>query len=192
MNTTKTILFYIVLCTSAAVLGSLLYFRGKEWIIIRWPSYVATPLAHNEIHVETTKKKVRLSFWHYHRWNYETIDILWSNNIAENIQYLIRSLLTLLEEEQVLEKKASLQSATQSLSGNNVYLSFDRTPFNEEAPTFDKLMIIESILKTVRENGITIPNIYFLVHHQPMKDVHLDFSLAWPLEGFITAHKQQE
>src|SRR5690606_23993747 len=98
--------------------------------------------------------------------------------------------LTLLEEEQVLEKKASLQSVTQSISSNDVYISFDRTPFNEDAPTFDKLMIIESILKTLRENGITIPNIYFLVHHQIMKDLHLDFSHAWPIEGFLNAHNQ--
>lgn len=184
MYTPKKIILYAMLCLCTFSTSALVYFMGKEWIIIRWPSYTAFPL-HNERTVETTKKRVKLFFWHYGRWNHETVDILWSSCAPKNTQYIIRSLLTLLEEEEALEKKASLQSVAQSLCANDIYLSFDRPPFNEESSTFQKLMIIESILKTLRENAAAPPNIYFLVHHQPMKDTHLDFSDPWPLEGFV-------
>ena len=184
MSKSKMLLLYLLLCICSVITSSFLYFVGKEWIIIRWPSYITEPL-NDDIHQEAIKKKVRLSFWQHARWNHETIDIAWSQNTSQAMQYIIRSLLTLLEEEQVLEKKISLQSVAPSSSGNDVYISFDRKPFNEEAPMFEKLMIIESIVKTMRENGISTPNIYFLVHHQSIKDLHLDFSHPWPLEGFL-------
>ena len=65
------------------------------------------------------------------------------------------------------------------MSENNqfVYLSFDRPLFNEENSTNSKLMLIEALFKTLRDNGIKIQGIIFLIHHQEMLDPHLDFSI---------------
>lgn len=162
-------------------MGIVLYCIGKEYIIIRWPQYAT--YAQESSH-EVIKKKITLHFWNNNRWNNETVDALWPSETHHCIQALVQPLLTLMEEEQIINKKIMLQSTACSLSGNDVYLSFDRAPFNKESSTLEKLMVIESILKTVRGNGITVPNVYFLVHHQTLKDPHLDFSCAWPLTGF--------
>lgn len=179
----KMFIFYLTLSVFFCLLGCFIYFVGNEWIIVRWPTY--TNSYNNKTGSEIVKKKIRLFFWQHQRWNHETIDILSSNNNLQTIHYLVSALLTLLEEEQILEKKVSLQAVVSSISGNDLYISLDRIPFNDASSTFDKLMIIESMLKTLRENGATIPNIYFLVHHQVMQDVHIDFSHVWPLEGFL-------
>ena len=52
---------------------------------------------------------------------------------------------------------------------------------------FKKWMMIEGVLKTLRENNITVKDVHFLVQHQPLSDPHLDFSVAWPLHGFINS-----
>ena len=135
--------------------------------------------------MKVAKKDVWLMYWHNKKWNKEKIQILWSNDKAKNIQYLVSSWLNLLEEELVIKKKISLQTVLLTSSGNIAYLSFDRNIFSRKYSTHEKLMLIEGLLKTIRENDITLQGIYFLVHHQIMDDYHLDFSNPWPLYGFL-------
>jgi hypothetical protein len=100
------------------------------------------------------------------------------------MQYLINAWLTLLDEENVMSKKVTLQSALMSAHGH-LYVSFDRNPFDENSPTYDTWMWIEGLLKTIRENEPSIQSVHFLVHHHPMEDNHLDFSNPWPITGFL-------
>ena len=72
-----------------------------------------------------------------------------------------------------------------SASGNDAYISFDRAIFAKNESTFDKWMWVEWLLKTIRMAQIGIAQIHVFVHHQPLIDVHLDFSQAWPTHGFI-------
>lgn len=67
------------------------------------------------------------------------------------------------------------------------YLSFDRNPFGKEQSTFEKWIWVESLLKTVRIADVPLQSIYFLAYHQPLHDVHLDFSISWPVVGFFKA-----
>lgn len=135
--------------------------------------------------IQITKKKVTRVYWHNESWHAEETELLWSEDKAEIVLRLITSWLSLLDEEKVMEKKVSVQSAVLTQSGVEVYLSFDRNPFNKNQSTYEKLMWIEGILKTIRENGIHIQQIQFLVHHQPLHDFHLDFSNPWPITGFL-------
>jgi len=79
----------------------------------------------------------------------------------------------------------SLQNVLISIDETEVYISFDRNLLNEENSTKEKLMLIESLLKTLRDNEITVQQVHLLVHHQEMLDSHLDFSHAWPIIGFL-------
>jgi hypothetical protein len=169
------------LCIATLISGILLYAISREYIIIRWPQPGRTKDIQEQ---EKTKKKVTLHFWHHNRWHSETVDVLWPATTQGAIQATVQPLLALMEEEAIINKKTSLQSTACSLSGNEAYVSFDHAPFNKESSTLEKLMIVESILRTIRGNGITVPNVYFLVHHQALKDPHLDFSCAWPSSGF--------
>jgi hypothetical protein len=46
-------------------------------------------------------------------------------------------------------------------------------------------MLIEGLFKTIALNNIHVAQVQLLVHHQLLQDAHLDFSLPWPIHGFI-------
>jgi len=155
----------------------------QEIIIIRWP--FLTP--ESRTITSTTKKEVSLFFWHNHIWHQEKKEILWHETTSTNIHNLINNLFILLEEEQIMPKKTSVQSVLIAPSGRTAYVSFDQSPFLKNHITYEKWLIIEGILKTIRENSTDIDTIQFLVRHTPFHDQHLDFSKPWPITGF---HKQ--
>lgn len=179
----------ILLMLVSIFFGSLYFAYSQGWIIIHYPSY-KTQVKQTEINLKAEKKQVRLLFWHNNKWLSESVEILITQNPAQTLQHLINNWLNLLDEEQFMQKKVTLQSALIRSDNRNshideAYLSFDRNPFDEESSTYQKLMWVESLLKTIRENGIVLQKIRFLVHHQIMQDNHLDFSNAWPLAGFL-------
>lgn len=166
------------------IAGITLYALTNEWIIIRNPLHLLNnksdfPLA------SITKKRVTLWYWHNDAWHHEQTDIIWSNESQQNLNHLLTSWLTMVDEEHIVDKKISLQSTLVAPSTSDVYFSFDRSPFNQEDSTYTKLMLIEGILKTIAGNDIKINRVHFLVHHAPLIDQHLDFSAGWPLKGFI-------
>jgi hypothetical protein len=166
------------------IFGFLFFAFYNNWIILFLPSYNIESVD-KKTSVKQEKRDVALYFWKDKRWNKEEINLLWSkDNDAENIKYLINGWLNLTEEESHIPA-ANLQSVLISSSGQQAYLSFDRNPLPQEGPVYDKLMFIEGILKTIRENGVNIQGVFFLAHHQIMRDYHLDFSKAWPVNGFF-------
>jgi len=176
--------YFLGILISSFMLGGLFFLLYHGWLIIRYPSY-KTEAKQCLRNMKSSKRKIVLEYWHKKKWNKEKIDLLWTGDKSKNIQYLINSWLTLLDEEDAMKKKISLQAVLLSASGNKAYLSFDRNPFSKGCSTFEKLMWIESLLKTLRENEIQLQSIYFLVHHQIMEDYHLDFSNPWPINGFL-------
>ena len=175
---------YILVSTTAFILGALLFALYNGWIIVRYPSYhseVAEQLSKKAV----VKKDVKLIFWHNNKWHTENTHLIWQYDKARTLDYLINTWLTLLDEDSIMDKKVSLQAALLASSDQEPYLSFDRPPFTKAASTFEKWMWIEGLLKTIRENGIALQRVHFLVHHQPMRDSHLDFSHPWPVTGFL-------
>lgn len=176
----------IVLC----ILFSGIYFAyNHNLIIIQYPWALRTSVSIP--HASASKKTIKRIFWNRGSWNQETTDIIWSENKAETIQHLVNSWLTLLDEERVMTKKVSVQSVIISSSGAEAYISFDRNPFDKGSSTYQKSMWVEGLLKTLRDNAIKIQHIQFLVHHQPMHDVHVDFESPWPLGGFLELPKKK-
>lgn len=181
MNTKKL----LILSTICAISGALFYALHQGWIIIN------TSLAKPEYKAEqahkpaTTQKKATLYYWHHDAWHHESNELVWTSHNAQNVVYLVNSWLSLLDDEKITTKKVSLQTAMFSPTGNELYISFDRSLLSKEATTYEKWMLIESLLKTLRENGIAPHLIRFLINHQPMIDAHLDFNSPWPIHGFI-------
>jgi hypothetical protein len=130
------------------------------------------------------KKQVMLHYFHGDKWKMEKQEMLWQHNSEKNIFHLVNTWLALLDEEHITTKKTTLQSALVTPSGT-IYLSFDRNVFNKEEMIFKKWMLVEGLLKTIalHNNGIT--HVQFLVQHQQLVDAHLDFSIPWPVHGFI-------
>jgi hypothetical protein len=179
----KNLFIVSVLC---ACTGALLYAYCNEWIIVRWPSMLTNAQSHDYPYT-VQKKECLFFYWQNNAWKTEKVSLIWTDDVVHNCTYLLNSWLTFLDEERIMDRKVSLQTAIIHASGKELFLSFDRSPFNPHSTTFEKWMWIEGVLKTVRENGITVPLIHFLEHHQPLHDTHLDFTNPWPLEGFITS-----
>lgn len=178
--------YYSILVIVSMVCGLLLYAYTHEWIIIQYPAHMTAPeSAHQIVANQTIKKRVKLIFWRHGKWNTEHQELIWTPQTNTNIHYLINSWLTLLDEETILDKKVTVQTVIMNASGQEAYLSFDQNPLNPELSTHAKLMIIEGLLKTLRDNGIKITSVRLLVHHQPLVDDHLDFANPWPLTGFL-------
>lgn len=131
------------------------------------------------------KKQIAQHYFHANKWKTEKQEMLWQDNIEKNIFHIINAWLVLLDEEHIIAKKTTLQSALVTQSGT-VYLSFDHNILGKEETIFKKWMLIEGLLKTIASNDIVITHVQFLVQHQPLQDAHLDFSLPWPVCGFIS------
>ncbi len=163
--------------------GAATYAYLHGWIIITYPvqhslldTKSATPAG--------SKKKVLMSYWQQGKWYTEAQESMCPLNKSEHIHYLINCWLNILAEEQIMDKKVSLQTALIPASGNDVYLSFDHNPLPEECSTFELYMWVEGLLKTLRENVAGINNVQLLVNHQPLQNNLLDFSNPWPITGF--------
>ena len=182
MNT-KKLLTLSALC---ALSGILFYAINRGLIIINTPLTTHPCKTTEPAHIsQAPHKKATLFFWHHNAWHQETTQLVWGEYSGQNIAYLINSWLALLDDEKLTSKKVSLQTAMLNPSGNELYISFDRSLFSKESTTHEKWMLIEGLLKTLRENGITSTAVRFLIHHQSMIDAHLDFNSPWPIHGFL-------
>ncbi len=169
----------IITCILCLISGMLFWCYMQEIIIIRRP--IISP-QHSPI--SCTKKEVSLFFWSRNKWYAEKTELIWSQNQNSNVQQLVDSLLALMHEEQIMHKHTMIQTILSSPDARTVYISFARCPFAKEDTTYHKWMLLESILKTIRENGIPIDFIHFLINHSPIHDPHIDFSKPWPILGF--------
>lgn len=176
---------YFYLTAICFLMGILFISFQKQWIILTFPAIDKNTT--NSYHkVACHKKKIILFCWKNDKWFSEQTEILWSDNIAENITNLTQNWLILLDDEKITSNKITLQSVLLTTNQQTAYLSFDQVLFSKDSNTYQKLMLIESLLKTFRSNQISTPHIQFLVQHQLIKDSHLDFSNSWPINGFLT------
>lgn len=172
----------VILCLSA---GILFFCVHQQWLVVYWNKKNNTLLKQHNV----AKKTVSLFIKKDQRWYQEDAQILWSEHDSENsINHLIAQWLNLAAEEQAIDAATKIQSVLLSPSKQELYISFDTYPFTPTQSAHEKSMCIEGLLKTLRENKITIPSVYFLVHHKLLVDYHLDFSQAWPLSGFLVKY----
>jgi len=174
--------FYLTISGGALIIGIVLFALMHHWLIIRVPllhgyqSYLPDQSS-------PTKKKIAL---HYYRdgWHQEMTDIIGHESIDQTLSHLITAWLAHAHEEKLLSKKCTLLTVLLNEKQTVAYLSFDQPLHSALSTTFEQWMLIESMLKTITENGIRLQSIQFLVNHKPMHDAHLDYSHAWPVSGF--------
>lgn len=179
MNNTHT----AIISAGFLMIGILFYAWQEEWIIIHIPQFKEATSQQ-----VTEKERIPITFW-YAKENQclsDTREILYSTNQIETLTSLIQNWLALIDEEQLLNKKASLQTVSFSPSENELFISFDRTPFDKHESVHTKWLMIESLLKTLYENDLFQGLVWLFVHHKPINDYHLDFSAPWPATGFFS------
>ena len=177
MNNLKLIIisFLLLFC------GVLFFLQQESWIIINF----STPKSFiKKNNVSIQPKETPIWIFANGTFKKETAEIIFSNDHAQTIKMLINSWLTTLEEENITDKQITVQSVILSPSGQDAFICLTETPLNKQTSTHTKLMVIESMLKTLKDAKLGITNIRLLVHHQPMQDPHLNFDISWPVTGF--------
>jgi hypothetical protein len=183
---------WLFILTATCVLGGALFYAiHQEWLFFFCThklcsvQYGFSGNGDTGDHSVAARKKAVLIFWHHDRWTKETIELVWPADTAQALTYLLNSWFTLLDEEHITEQKVAVQSVLLANEGTQALISFDRSPFAKESSTFIKWLLLEGLLKTIRENSVAIANVVFLVRHQPLRDYHLDFTNPWPVSGFF-------
>lgn len=172
---------HIIISGIALFAGILFYAFYNEVIIIRIPS---KKMAYNISQIDRQKKRYSIYFWKDGSFSKDEKELISSSHKTEMLTYIITNWLSTGLDEKT-QKKVQLESVMLDANQVDAYISFDRNPFLKESSTFEKWMLIESLLKTIRESGVNIQAVMFLIHQKPLIDHHLDFSRPWPITGFI-------
>jgi hypothetical protein len=161
----------------------LIYFGiQKQIIIIRVPSRSAVQgLREGKVQ---QRRNVTVFCWFQGAFKQEPITVIDAENQADMLHYIVTNWLILLDQVALLNKRVTLESAMIS-SSHDAYISFDHSIFTKNESTHEKWMRIESLLKTIRAADMGINRVYIHVQHRPLLDAHLDFSRAWPVQGFL-------
>jgi len=168
--------FNSIILSLGAALSALLFFAWqRQWIIIMSPPAYAHTIKQNKI-----KKECLLWYWQHEQWHHENQSIVWTEDTAANLHYLINNWLTFLFEEGITNKKVYAQSAMLNQNKQQLFVSFDRQLFDKQQGTHAKYMIIQGLIKTLA-HATTCTQVYILLQHTSMPDTDLDFACAWPI-----------
>lgn len=178
------IIWYIISCFALCLIGSLFFLYQESWIIITSPFHTQL-LSTESSQQNACYKTVILYGWLNDKLKTESTEIIYSDNVAQNIKLLLNSWLLFLEDEHISDKQTQVMSIALSVSKQDAFISLNQPPFDPASSTYQKLLWIESLCKTVKENKIPITSIRILVHHQPLIDDHLNFDISWPISGFL-------
>lgn len=176
-------IIYPLCCLVLFFIGILFFCYQESWLIIISPFNAQSQQNRSQEH-NTTYKTITLYGWQNNAYKTESTEIIYSDHTAQNLKLLLNSWLIFLEDEQITDKQTQVMSVALSHTKSEAFISLNQPPFDQAWSTYRKLMWIESMLKTIRENKISITSVRLLVHHQPLQDDHLNFDISWPLTGF--------
>lgn len=173
---------YFYLCLGCLCAGIIWFCWLNSIIIFYWPG--RSQIKSNPSTHLIEKKRIKLYFWLKEKWHVEETDIIWTSHaMQENLLLLINAWLKLMHDEALIEKQVNVQSVI--LADQTAFISCDRNFLDKPKSTYQKLICIESLLKTISTQNLGIKNIALLVDHKPLHDYHIDFSSPWPIEGFM-------
>ncbi len=175
---------YMLISIATLAAGMLFYGFYNKLIIIRLPMNNRTlPLEHRY----ARRRKTRLWYWNGERFIKDDKELIYSANTQNTLADIVASWLSFLEEEGGLPKKIAVQSVLLDIQKQTAFISFDRNPFLKEQSAYEKLMFLESLLKTLRDSTIPIKKVQFLANHKPIEDLQLDFDRTWTINGYTNA-----
>lgn len=118
-------------------------------------------------------------YWDPIQLPHETMHIPRTDDEQKNLTQLINSWLTFLHSEGII-KNIHVESVLLSSSHNEIFVSFDRYPFDKQQSIDQKLQLIRYLCDTIRPHT-NAQKIRLLVHHAPLQDMHLDFMSGQPI-----------
>ena len=173
---------YFLISIAMLLLGMLFYAFYNKLIIIR------LPVRRGALFERRSAFRKQIPLWHFTGTSFVKDDkeLIFSANTQSTLQDIVASWLSYVDEEHGLPQKASVQAVMMDAQKNTCYISFNKSPFNENQSTFCKLMFLEGLLRTLKSSSIQLKKVQFLVHHKPLHDRDLDFSHAWTINGYTS------
>lgn len=173
----------VLIMVMVSLCSGILYFAYlQHWIVIQVPGHMVT--AQIGAATSTSKKNVSVFYWYQGHMKSETKSLIISDDKATTLRHVITNWLSIFDEIGCSTEKINVETVLLSGSGSDAFLSFTRSLLDKDDSTYNSWMRIESLLKTIKQSNLNIQRVHFLVHHQEMNDVHLDFSQPWPIHGF--------
>ncbi len=166
----------------AALLGGCIYFLiHYKYIIISFDrsSYHVVSSSNNAV-----KKQINFYFYNNDAWQKESVELVWSKNPEQALKTVANQWFTLAHAEKLITKNITVSHASLTVDGK-AYLNFDQLPFSQQQLVREKFFLIQGLLKSIKESGLAITGVYFLMNNQPFYDYHLDFSIPWSLEPYV-------
>lgn len=173
--------YFLLLCAST-LSGIVLFAFFEGWITIHIPQRF---LSNESMVAGESSKKITLTYWTPQGWQVEQTTLMWTAENEKMVEQLLNGLFMVLYESHTLKKRVHVNAIMVGPSGHELFISTDHLPFNKDDSVYAKWMHIESILKMLKDNGIKVSCVRFLVNHEPANDRHLDLSFSWPLHGFL-------
>lgn len=186
-----------LLCATSLFSSALFFAFRNNWIELHIRAATRhLPTLKNISTDKPNKQKISLYYWHNNQLKHEFIECLYSlkNQDRQTVLYeqLINKWLQILDEEDITHVRSTVQTCSLLPNNQELLISFNRSFLPKEWSTYDKLMLIESLFKTLKAAGTSLKHVRFMVQHESMHDDHLDFSRPWPLISFSQDRDYQQ
>lgn len=182
-------LIYPILILICFISGILFFLIQRKWLIIHWafqPIQSNAPLISKD---NTKQQKVRVYFWKDDKCRHDDVTIIWNiENKHDILKHLIDNWFSTLQDEKIFTKKLRVENVAIGSSEQEAYISLSQNIPWQEWPIIQKWLLIECLLKTIKESGLGIKFISLLVNNKPLEDAHLNFIQPWPIDGFKEHH----
>ena len=174
----------ISLSLCASILGFLLYAWSVNWIIIATPSILTTS-AKSLPSKMPIKKSIDLYFFKNQQWLHENIVVSTPQDDLKQLEIILNKLCTLLEEEQLIGSNIQIHNIACTADESELLISCTKNPFADCKNIYEKLILLETFLKNIRNHTKQLFHVRFLLLHEPLRDEHINFSMAFPSTGYL-------
>lgn len=184
MVSVKRLLIVGSLCFT---LGGLLFMLHRNWLIIHIALFPSQTL--NNVDASMQKNvafphPVTISYFKNNVWLHENSTVLWQeNDTAFTLKHLLKQWLQIIQDAHLINRHLAITTVAVASTSNDAFISLDAPLFNKEMAIKTKWFIIESLLRTIRDNGLMLHTISLLHHDHVMPDDHLDFSQPLSLDS---------
>lgn len=155
----------------------------NEWIILRnpWeiPHHTTAPTA------RLFKKEIILYFWLHDEWRNESITVRIAESLQEQALTILHAWFYEAAQSGFIPHPCTLETALYDARTSCLYLSCTTSPLDIQKSTYENLIVLESLLKTIRENiPHRIQSIQLLINHTILEHPYIICTKPMPISGF--------
>lgn len=162
--------------------GSIYYLYYSEIITVHMPArayYVAQ---------KATKKHVALNRFANNQKQIETIDLVWHNNCAINLNAVTAAWVKHMQEENNIDKHIKIDTVALNASQTEAFISLSHKLVAPNLSIMQKWLILQAFFDTIHPLFPEVTHVRFLIKNEPMADEDIDFSASLPITNFLQSY----